>query len=44
MSDMIRICTNFAEPQAAWLHAEAKRLGISVSELVRRIIDKDRGA
>jgi hypothetical protein len=29
--------------QLEWLKAEAERLGISVSELVRRIIDKARG-
>ena len=26
-------------PQKAWLDEEAKRVGISVSELIRRIID-----
>ena len=30
---------SFTDPQAGFLKAEAERLGISVSELVRRIID-----
>lgn len=30
--------------QLAWLQAEAERLGLSVAELVRRIIDRVRGA
>jgi hypothetical protein len=34
---------NFSEPQLMWLMAEAERLGISVTELVRRIIDEARG-
>lgn len=32
----------FWEPQAAFLKAEAERLGISVSDLIRRIIDQHR--
>ena len=44
MSDMVRISLNVARPQVAWLNDEAKRLGISVSEIVRRLIDKERGA
>lgn len=32
----------FTAPQAAWLKAEADRLGISVAEMVRRVIDKQR--
>ncbi len=35
---------SFTEPQIAWLESEAQRLGISVPELVRRIIDAARGA
>lgn len=34
----------FTGPQEAWLLAEAARLDIGVSELVRRIIDRERGA
>lgn len=30
------------EPQEIWLRAEAARLGISVSELIRRILDAAR--
>jgi len=32
----------FTDPQAAYLKAEAERLGISVADLVRRIIDQHR--
>lgn len=32
----------FTEPQLAFLKAEAERLGITVAELVRRIIDEYR--
>ena len=31
-------------PQIAWLREEAERLGIPINELIRRIIDKARGA
>ena len=41
---MIKRLISFTPPQLAWLETEAKRLGISVPELVRRIIDKARGA
>jgi hypothetical protein len=41
---MIKRLISFTEPQIVWLEAEAKRLGISVPELVRRIIDAARGA
>lgn len=33
---------SFTEPQCEYLDAEATRLGISVADLVRRIIDKYR--
>lgn len=32
----------FSEPQGEYLIAEAKRLGIAVTELVRRIVDQHR--
>jgi hypothetical protein len=32
------------EPLVAWLRAEAERLGIPVSEVIRRLLDKARGA
>lgn len=41
---MIKIVVSVTEPQQDWLKAEAARLGISVAELVRRIIDEKRGA
>ena len=41
---MIKRVISFTQPQVAWLETEAKRLGISVPELVRRIIDSARGA
>ena len=33
----------FSDPQMKWLEHEAKKLGISVGELLRRIIDERRG-
>lgn len=36
---MIRLLTGFSEAQVTWLRREAKRLGIGVSELLRRIVD-----
>jgi fructosamine-3-kinase len=32
----------FSEPQAAWMIEEAARLGITIGEMVRRIIDEKR--
>ena len=42
MNTMPRMTVVFSEPQMAWLKAEADRLGISINELIRRIIDKAR--
>lgn len=42
MAPMARLNLSLPEPQRAFLHAEAERLGISVGELVRRIIDEFR--
>jgi hypothetical protein len=39
---MPRQVLQFTAPQWGWLHAEANRLGITVAELVRRIIDEYR--
>jgi hypothetical protein len=39
---MKRILIAFGAPAMLWLHAEAKRLGISIAELVRRCVDKER--
>lgn len=36
---MIKQMISFTDPQRVFLKREAKRLGISVAELVRRIID-----
>ena len=36
---MTKQMISFTDPQMAYLKKEAKRLGISVAELVRRIID-----
>ena len=35
---------DFTEPQFQWLTREAKRMGVSIAELVRRLIDNARGA
>lgn len=39
VAQMARLNLSLPERQRASLHAEAERLGISVGELVRRIID-----
>ena len=39
---MERLIIHFSPQQLEWLRAEAARLGISVAEVVRRIIDKER--
>ena len=39
MSTMHRQMISLTKPQADYLKAEADRLGISVSDLIRRIID-----
>jgi hypothetical protein len=41
---MDKISVSFSKPQLAYLRAEAKRLGISVGDLTRRIIDQHRAA
>jgi len=41
---MRRLSFALPEPALAWLHSEAQRLGISVGELLRRLIDKERTA
>ncbi len=40
---MIKRMISFTQPQLEWLEMEAKRLGISIPELLRRIVDKARG-
>jgi hypothetical protein len=42
MSSNPRIYVTVTVPQLTWLEREAKRLGLSVGELVRRIIDEKR--
>lgn len=39
MGIMKKQMISFTEPQLVFLKREAKRLGISVAELVRRIVD-----
>ena len=41
---MDRMSISLSQPQLAYLRAEAKRLGISVGDLIRRIIDQHRTA
>jgi len=39
---MTRITVSLPDPTMEWLKAEAKRAGITVGELLRRIIDQRR--
>jgi hypothetical protein len=39
MAAMPRLNLSIPAPQIVWLQTESERLGISVGELVRRIID-----
>jgi hypothetical protein len=39
---MERISVSVAPPQMLWLQREAKRLGVTIGELLRRIIDQVR--
>jgi hypothetical protein len=41
---MNQISVAFTQKQLAWLRSEAKRLGLSIGELMRRIIDEKREA
>jgi hypothetical protein len=41
---MDRISVSFSKPQLAYLRIEAKLFGISVGDLIRRIIDQHRAA
>lgn len=41
---MPKALITISDPQDAWLRREAKRLGISISELARRLIDSRRSA
>ena len=40
---MTRTTIHLTEAQLAWLAREAKRLGLGVAELIRRILDERRG-
>jgi hypothetical protein len=42
MSTTIRLTVTLTAPQHTFLHKEAERLGLSISELIRRIIDQTR--
>jgi hypothetical protein len=39
---LVKRMVSFTPPQLEWMTAEAKRLGISVPELLRRIVDRAR--
>jgi hypothetical protein len=39
---MARMSLTMTEPQLVWLRREAKKLGITVADLIRRIIDQNR--
>jgi hypothetical protein len=39
---MERISLSLPPPQMSWLRREAKRIGITIGELLRRIIDQAR--
>jgi hypothetical protein len=39
---MERITISLPPPQMSWLQREAKRIGISIGELLRRLIDQVR--
>jgi hypothetical protein len=42
MANKTRIAVGFTAPQMDWLRQEAARLGISLADLVRRILDEHR--
>ncbi len=44
MSTLPRSTVVFSQPQWDWIKAEASRLGLSVNEVIRRIIDNARAA
>ena len=39
---MERLSISFTDQQLVWLAREAKRLGVSIGELVRRLVDQYR--
>lgn len=41
-SDLARTTINLTQPQISWLRREAKRLGLTLGELLRRIVDAAR--
>ena len=41
-TSMFRQTISFTQPQESFLKAEARRLGITVSDVVRRIVDQYR--
>jgi hypothetical protein len=42
MSKAPRMSVTFTEPQLAFLKVEADRLGVSIADLIRRIVDRYR--
>lgn len=43
MNELSPRTVNFTQPQISYLREESDRLGITVSDLIRRIIDQFRG-
>lgn len=41
---MTKVLICFSKPALEWLKSEAERLGISVSEVLRRVVDEKRSA
>jgi hypothetical protein len=44
MVTSIPLTVRFTEPQLAWLKAEAAKFGVSIGDMVRRIVDDYRTA
>jgi hypothetical protein len=42
MPETVRHTVTLTKPQHVWLKVEAERLGITVSDLIRRLIDEGR--
>lgn len=42
MPNMPRVTISFTEQQLEWLRAQADRLGISLADLIRRMVDRQR--
>ena len=42
MVTSVPLTVRFTEPQLAWLRVEAAKFGVSIGDMVRRIIDEHR--